>query len=108
MRGCRCWRGWRAGVSLVRDAGRHASVVTDARRVLAALGLAVAPVVTTNRSTLSVVPAAGLTPNEAEPHGKEILALWRFAEKELKHEKTRPDRRADETIAAAARTTAGR
>ena len=67
-----------------RGAG-EASIVTDARRALAAFGVPVAPVAITSRATFIAAPVTGLTAGEVEPDGKaakEIRALWRIIEKE--------------------------
>jgi chromosome partitioning protein len=72
-----------------RGAG-EASVVTDARRALAAFGVPVAPVAITSRAAFVAAPVIGLTAGETEPDGKaskEIRALWRIVEKELSHGK---------------------
>ena len=80
-----------------RGAG-EASVVVDARHALAAFGVPVAPVVIVNRSAFPAAAVEGLTACEAEPDSKaakEMHALWRVVEKELKTDgKTIPAKRA--------------
>jgi chromosome partitioning protein len=69
-----------------RGAG-EASIVVEARYALAAFGVPVAPVAIVNRSAFPAAAVDGLTACEAEPDGKaakEMQALWRVVEKELK------------------------
>ena len=94
-----------------RGAG-EASIVTDARRALAAFGVPVAPVAIINRAAFAAAAVAGLTATEAEPDSKaakEMRALWRVVEKELSHEKTHARKRTSEegTLGARSRAVAG-
>jgi chromosome partitioning protein len=69
-----------------RGAG-EASIVVEARYALAAFGVPVAPVAIVNRSAFPAAAVDGLTACEAEPDSKaakEMRALWRALEKELK------------------------
>jgi chromosome partitioning protein len=92
----------------------EASIVTDARRALAAFGVPVAPVAITSRAVFVAAPITGLTATETDPDGKaakEIRALWRIIEKELAHgSKTKSDtgRRDGSEAAAAGRRTRAR
>lgn len=94
-----------------RGAG-EASIVTDARRALAAFGVPVASVAITNRAAFPAAAITGLTAGEAEPDSKaakEMRALWRIVDKELSHEKAHTGKRAgEESTATRARATAGR
>jgi len=68
-----------------RGAG-DASATSDARTALKAFGVPVAPVAIIQRAALSQALLGGMTASETDPGGKaakEILALWRFVEKEL-------------------------
>jgi chromosome partitioning protein len=92
-----------------RGAG-EASIVTDARRALAAFGVPVASVAIINRTAFASAAVAGLTAPEAEPDSKaakEMRALWRVVEKELSHEKTHAGKRPDEEGTAARVRAAG-
>jgi chromosome partitioning protein len=93
-----------------RGAG-EASIVTDARRALAAFGVPVAPVAIINRTAFAAAAVSGLTAVEAEPDSKaakEMRALWRVVEKELSHEKSNTRKRpGKEAAGARARAVAG-
>jgi chromosome partitioning protein len=95
-----------------RGAG-EASIVTDARRALAAFGVPVAPVAIISRAAFASAAVAGLTATEAEPDSKaakEMRALWRVVEKELIHEKAHTGKRigAEGSIGARVRAADGR
>jgi chromosome partitioning protein len=95
-----------------RGAG-EASIVTDARRALAAFGVPVAPVAIISRAAFASAAVAGLTATEAEPDSKaakEMRALWRVVEKELIYEKAHTGKRvgAEGPLRARVRTAAGR
>ncbi len=79
-----------------RGAG-EASLVVDARHALAAFGVPVAPVAIVNRSAFPAAAVDGLTACEADPGSKaakEMRALWRALEKELRpNGKTNPTKR---------------
>ena len=88
-----------------RGAG-EASIVTDARRALAAFGVPVAPVAIVNRTSIPAAATAGLTAVEADPDGKaakEMRALWRVVDKELSDEKAHSRKRTGAQDAAGAR-----
>ena len=64
----------------------EAPAASDARRALKAFGVPVAPATICQRATFSHALVGGLAATEAEPRGKaatEMLALWRYVEKEL-------------------------
>lgn len=64
----------------------EAPAASDARRALKAFGVPVAPATISQRATFSHALVGGLAATEAEPRGKgaaEMLALWRYVEKEL-------------------------
>jgi chromosome partitioning protein len=88
-----------------RGAG-EASIVTDARRALAAFGVPVAPVAIISRAAFAAAAVSGLTAAEAEPDSKaakEMRALWRVVEKELSHEKAHARKRTGEENSAGTR-----
>ena len=65
---------------------RHLST-KDARRALKAFGVPVAPVSIAQRAALSHALVGGQAVSETEPTSKaskELGALWRYVEKELK------------------------
>ena len=64
----------------------EAPTTGDARKALNAFGVPVAPATIVQRAAFAQTLVGGMTVSETEPSGKaakEILALWRFVEKEM-------------------------
>jgi len=64
----------------------EAPATGDARKALNAFGVPVAPMTIVQRTAFAQALVGGMTVSETEPSGKaakEVLALWRFVEKEL-------------------------
>jgi chromosome partitioning protein len=85
----------------------EASIVVDARKALKAFGVPVAPTVISQRAALSHALIGGLAVSEVDPDSKatkEMRALWRYVEKELRSdEAANPGRSARQEGAARSR-----